>query len=124
MNHAGEIAPLARLARPHVALITAIDAAHLGHLGSIEAIADEKAALAAGLEPGGVAVLPADTEHCRCCAHVRAAPASCFGRRRRGRRAAAARARSDAEGSRCHGAMSASRTAAFRLAAPGRAHGA
>ncbi len=44
MNHAGEIEPLARLARPHLALITTIEKAHIGHLGSIEAIADEKAA--------------------------------------------------------------------------------
>jgi UDP-N-acetylmuramoyl-tripeptide--D-alanyl-D-alanine ligase len=61
MNHAGEIAPLARLARPHVAVITAIEKAHIGFLGSIEAIADEKAAILLGLEPDGVAVLPADT---------------------------------------------------------------
>jgi UDP-N-acetylmuramoyl-tripeptide--D-alanyl-D-alanine ligase len=61
MNHAGEIAPLARLARPHVAVITAIEKAHIGFLGSLEAIADEKAAILAALEPGGVAVLPADT---------------------------------------------------------------
>ncbi len=61
MNHAGEIAPLARLARPHVAVITAVEKAHIGFLGSIEAIADEKAEILRALEPGGVAVLPADT---------------------------------------------------------------
>jgi UDP-N-acetylmuramoyl-tripeptide--D-alanyl-D-alanine ligase len=61
MNHAGEIAPLARLARPHVAVITTIAKAHVGHLGSIEAIADEKASIMCGLEPGGIAVLPADS---------------------------------------------------------------
>jgi UDP-N-acetylmuramoyl-tripeptide--D-alanyl-D-alanine ligase len=61
MNHPGEIAPLAGLARPHVAAITAIEKAHIGFLGSIEAIADEKAAIMTGLEPGGVAVLPADS---------------------------------------------------------------
>jgi UDP-N-acetylmuramoyl-tripeptide--D-alanyl-D-alanine ligase len=61
MNHAGEIAPLARLARPHVAVITTIAKAHVGHLGSIEAIADEKASIMRGLEPGGIAVLPADS---------------------------------------------------------------
>jgi UDP-N-acetylmuramoyl-tripeptide--D-alanyl-D-alanine ligase len=33
MNHEGEIAPLARLARPHVAVITAIEKAHIGYLG-------------------------------------------------------------------------------------------
>ena len=61
MNHPGEIAPLARLARPHVAVITAVEKAHVGFLGSIEAIADEKASILRALEPGGVAVLPADS---------------------------------------------------------------
>ena len=61
MNHPGEIAPLARLARPHVALITAIGAAHIGHMGSLEAIAREKGSIAEGLEPGGIAILPAET---------------------------------------------------------------
>ena len=61
MNHPGEIAPLARLARPHVAVITTIEKAHIGFLGSIEAIADEKATIFRGLEPHGVAVLPADS---------------------------------------------------------------
>ena len=61
MNHFGEIAPLARLARPHVAVITAVEKAHIGFLGSIEAIADEKAAILSGLEPQGTAVLPADS---------------------------------------------------------------
>jgi len=61
MNHAGEIAPLARLARPHVALITTVAKAHVGHLGSIEAIADEKASIMLGLESNGIAVLPADS---------------------------------------------------------------
>ena len=60
MNHPGEIAPLARLARPHVALITTIAAAHLAAFDSVEAIAREKAEILAGLEPGGIAVLPAD----------------------------------------------------------------
>ncbi len=49
MNHAGEIAPLARLARPHVAVITTIAKAHVGHLGSIDEIADEKASIMCGL---------------------------------------------------------------------------
>jgi UDP-N-acetylmuramoyl-tripeptide--D-alanyl-D-alanine ligase len=58
MNHRHEIAPLARLARPHVALITTIAPAHLEALGSLEAIAEEKADIFAGLEPGGTAVWP------------------------------------------------------------------
>ncbi len=60
MNHAGEIAPLARLAAPHIALVTAIAPAHIGNLGSLEAIVDEKASIREGLQPGGVLVLPAD----------------------------------------------------------------
>ena len=48
MNNPGEIAPLSRLARPHVAVVTAIGAAHIGHLGGLDAIAAEKAAIAAG----------------------------------------------------------------------------
>ncbi|MBF9043845.1 UDP-N-acetylmuramoyl-tripeptide--D-alanyl-D-alanine ligase [Rhodobacterales bacterium HKCCE4037] len=62
MNHAGEIAPLTRMARPHVAMITTIAAAHLENLGSMEAIAAEKASIFEGLEPGGVAVVPLDVE--------------------------------------------------------------
>lgn len=63
MNHAGEIAPLALMARPHVAVVTTIAAAHIGHLGSMEAIADEKASIAGGLKPGGVLILPADSSY-------------------------------------------------------------
>lgn len=63
MNHAGEIAALARQVRPHVALITAIAPAHIEMLGSEEAIADAKAEIFEGLEPGGIAIIPADTPH-------------------------------------------------------------
>lgn len=62
MNHPGEIGPLARLARPHLALITTIAPAHLEAFGGLEGIAREKAAILEGLEPGGTAVLPADLE--------------------------------------------------------------
>ena len=61
MNHAGEIAPLAQLARPHVAVITSVEAAHIGHLGGMAEIAEEKAAILRGLDTAGVAVLPADS---------------------------------------------------------------
>jgi UDP-N-acetylmuramoyl-tripeptide--D-alanyl-D-alanine ligase len=57
MNHAGEIAPLSRMARPHVALVTTIAPVHIEYLGSIEAIADAKAEIFLGLEPQGTAVL-------------------------------------------------------------------
>jgi UDP-N-acetylmuramoyl-tripeptide--D-alanyl-D-alanine ligase len=60
MNHAGEIEPLTRLLRPHVAIVTTIEPVHLEHLGSIEAIADAKAEIFLGLEPGGAAVLNRD----------------------------------------------------------------
>jgi UDP-N-acetylmuramoyl-tripeptide--D-alanyl-D-alanine ligase len=60
MNHPGEIEPLARLARPHVALITTIAPAHLEAFGSMDGIAAEKAAIFRGLEPGGTAVVPLD----------------------------------------------------------------
>jgi UDP-N-acetylmuramoyl-tripeptide--D-alanyl-D-alanine ligase len=60
MNHRGEIAPLAAIARPGVAVITNVGTAHVEHLGSREEIAREKGDLVAGLAPGGVAVLPAD----------------------------------------------------------------
>jgi UDP-N-acetylmuramoyl-tripeptide--D-alanyl-D-alanine ligase len=60
MNHAGEITPLTRMARPHVALVTTIAPVHIEHLGSIEAIADAKAEIFVGLEPHGTAVLNHD----------------------------------------------------------------
>jgi len=63
MNHAGEIAPLSKLVRPHVAIITNVEAAHLEFFNSIVEIADEKAAIMAGLEPDGVVVLPRDNPH-------------------------------------------------------------
>ncbi len=61
MNHVGEILPLADLACPHAAVITTIEAAHIGHLGNLEAIADEKASILQGLDPAGAAVLPMDS---------------------------------------------------------------
>lgn len=63
MNHAGEIAALTRQVRPHVAVITTIAPAHIEMLGSEEAIADAKAEIFQGLEPGGVAIIPADSPH-------------------------------------------------------------
>jgi UDP-N-acetylmuramoyl-tripeptide--D-alanyl-D-alanine ligase len=64
MNHAGEIATLTRLVRPHVAVVTTIAAAHIEHLGSMEAIADAKAEIFEGLEPGGTAIIPFDSPYC------------------------------------------------------------
>ncbi|HEV2954654.1 MAG TPA: UDP-N-acetylmuramoylalanyl-D-glutamyl-2,6-diaminopimelate--D-alanyl-D-alanine ligase [Xanthobacteraceae bacterium] len=61
MNHAGEITPLTRLVRPHVAIVTAIEPAHLEYFGSVEAIADAKAEIFLGLEQSGVAVINRDS---------------------------------------------------------------
>ncbi len=63
MNHADEIAPLSRLVRPHAALVTAIAPAHTAFFGSLAEVADAKAEIFEGLEPGGTAVLNADTPH-------------------------------------------------------------
>jgi UDP-N-acetylmuramoyl-tripeptide--D-alanyl-D-alanine ligase len=63
MNHAGEIASLTAQVRPHVAVITTIAPAHIEMLGSEEAIADAKAEIFEGLEPGGTAIIPADSPH-------------------------------------------------------------
>jgi UDP-N-acetylmuramoyl-tripeptide--D-alanyl-D-alanine ligase len=61
MNHAGEIAPLSKLARPAVSLITAIAPAHLENFGTITGIAQAKAEIFVGQEPGTVTILPAET---------------------------------------------------------------
>ena len=63
MNHPGEIAPLTALVRPHVAVVTTVAAAHIGHMGGLEAIALEKSAIFGALEPGGTAIFPADAPH-------------------------------------------------------------
>lgn len=63
MNQAGEIGPLARLARPHVAIITTVEAAHLEFFDSVVDIADAKAEIFGGIEPGGLAILYRDSPH-------------------------------------------------------------
>ncbi len=63
MNHRGEILPLTQLVKPHAALVTTIAPAHIENLGSLEAIADEKGDIYAGLEPGGAAIVPNDAPH-------------------------------------------------------------
>lgn len=62
MNAPGEIAPLARLARLDVAVVTTVAAAHLAAFEGIEAIAEEKATIFDGLEEGGTAIFNADIE--------------------------------------------------------------
>jgi UDP-N-acetylmuramoyl-tripeptide--D-alanyl-D-alanine ligase len=60
MNHAGEIEPLSRLARPHVAIITTIAPVHLEFFGTLTKIADAKAEIFVGLEKDGAAVIDRD----------------------------------------------------------------
>lgn len=64
MNHAGELAELTRIVRPHIAMITTIAPAHIGNFSNgEEGIADAKAEIFQGLEPGGTAILPHDNRH-------------------------------------------------------------
>jgi UDP-N-acetylmuramoyl-tripeptide--D-alanyl-D-alanine ligase len=60
MNHAGEIEPLAKMVRPQVAVITTVEPVHLEFFAGIEAIADAKAEIFEGVEPGGAVVLNRD----------------------------------------------------------------
>ena len=60
MRGFGQIATLAAICEPDVAVITAIGAVHLEQVGSIEGVARSKAELLVGLRDGGVAVVPAD----------------------------------------------------------------
>jgi len=60
MNHAGEIEPLVKMVRPQVAVITTVEPVHLEFFAGIEAIADAKAEIFEGLEPGGAVVLNRD----------------------------------------------------------------
>ncbi len=63
MNHSGEIGPLAKLVRPHIAIITAIAPVHLEYFKSLDDIADAKAEIFEGVEPGGAAILNRDGEY-------------------------------------------------------------
>ncbi|MFG1426148.1 UDP-N-acetylmuramoylalanyl-D-glutamyl-2,6-diaminopimelate--D-alanyl-D-alanine ligase [Roseixanthobacter glucoisosaccharinicivorans] len=60
MNHPGEITPLVRLVRPQVAIITTVEPVHIAQFSGIEEIADAKAEIFDGLEPGGAVVLNID----------------------------------------------------------------
>ncbi len=59
MNHPGEIAAMTRVAKPDVALVNNVQRAHLGLLGSIEAVARAKGEIYEGLGAEGVALIPA-----------------------------------------------------------------
>lgn len=62
MNHAGEIDYLTRLAHPDVAVINNAGSAHIANLGSMQAIAQAKGEIYAGLNKQGVAIINADEE--------------------------------------------------------------
>ena len=63
MSHAGELATLTRIVRPHVAIVTAIAPAHTEFFADESAIADAKGEIFQGLEPGGTAIIPFDSPH-------------------------------------------------------------
>ncbi|WAP69220.1 UDP-N-acetylmuramoylalanyl-D-glutamyl-2,6-diaminopimelate--D-alanyl-D-alanine ligase [Jiella pelagia] len=64
MNHPDEIRPLVGLVRPHVAIVTLIAPAHLGHFRDLDEIAEAKAEIFEGVVPGGTAILNGDDEKC------------------------------------------------------------
>jgi UDP-N-acetylmuramoyl-tripeptide--D-alanyl-D-alanine ligase len=83
MNHAGELAALTQLVRPHVAMITAIASAHRAFFNSEAEIAEAKAEIFQGLVSGGTAIIPRDSEHypaLNARAHDHAARVISFGR--------------------------------------------
>ena len=63
INHPGEITPLTWLVRPHVAVVTAVEPVHLEFFDGIAGIADAKAEIFLGVEPGGAAVLNRDNPY-------------------------------------------------------------
>ncbi len=62
MSNPGEIAPLSKMAKPHVAMITTVAAAHLEAFEDLSGIAVEKASIMDGLQSGGIAILNGDIE--------------------------------------------------------------
>ena len=63
MNHPGEIAPLSQWVKPHVALITNVEAVHIEFFPGVAAIADEKATIFDGMGGAGTAIVNADNAH-------------------------------------------------------------
>lgn len=62
MNHPGEVAPLADLVAPDVALVLNVLAAHLGFFDSLDAIRREKLSIVKGLSSAGILVVPDDLD--------------------------------------------------------------
>ncbi|MEZ5830251.1 MAG: Mur ligase family protein [Dongiaceae bacterium] len=63
MNHPGEISPLSQMVRPEVAIVTTVEPVHIEFFASVAEIADAKAEIFDGLQPGGAAILPFDNPH-------------------------------------------------------------
>ena len=63
MNHAGEITPLSEMTRPHIVIITTVAPVHTENFDNVDQIADAKAEVFDGLEPGGVAILQRDNPY-------------------------------------------------------------
>jgi UDP-N-acetylmuramoyl-tripeptide--D-alanyl-D-alanine ligase len=64
MNHAGEITPLTKMTRPHVAIVTNVLPVHVGNFPDGEiGVANAKAEIFSGMHNGGVAILPRDNPH-------------------------------------------------------------
>jgi len=63
MNHPGEITPLTKMVRPHVAIVTTVQPVHLEFFKSVEDIADAKGEIFTGIEPGGTAIINRDSAH-------------------------------------------------------------
>ncbi|MGI9383237.1 MAG: UDP-N-acetylmuramoylalanyl-D-glutamyl-2,6-diaminopimelate--D-alanyl-D-alanine ligase [Methyloligellaceae bacterium] len=63
MNSPGEIVPLSRMIRPHVAVVTTVEPVHIEFFRSTEQIAEAKAEIFQGLEPDGTAILNKNNPH-------------------------------------------------------------
>jgi UDP-N-acetylmuramoyl-tripeptide--D-alanyl-D-alanine ligase len=76
MNSPGEIRPLSAMVRPHAAIVTTVEPVHLEFFPSVAAIADAKAEIFGGVEPGGTAIVNIDNPHgARLIAHAQASRA-------------------------------------------------
>jgi UDP-N-acetylmuramoyl-tripeptide--D-alanyl-D-alanine ligase len=63
MNHSGEITPLVKMVRPHIAIVTIVAASHLGNFASLDEIAFAKAEIFSGIEKDGTAIINRDSEY-------------------------------------------------------------
>jgi UDP-N-acetylmuramoyl-tripeptide--D-alanyl-D-alanine ligase len=122
MNHAGELAELTAMVRPHVAVVTAIAPAHTAFFPDEAAIADAKGEIFRGLEPGGTAVIPFDSPHrdrLIAAARPHAAHLVTFGTGRGADVRAADAVRAPNGGTLVHAQLPGGRSLSFAVAHPG-----